>query len=107
MAFLSVVLGSGEVLTLLLLNAAAAAVALLVVRAEGSDKRVSLICLIGLSTYLLVVHTAMLAAGLAGRLTVGGVSVALAICSSTSTPPCTLPPWAATRCRSPSARSPG
>jgi hypothetical protein len=67
------------VLAFLLLNAAAAAVALVVVRAVAWPARTSLALLTGLSGYLLVVHTAMLAAGLAGALTIGGVALVLAM----------------------------
>jgi hypothetical protein len=64
---------------LLLLNAAAVVVAVLVARRSEPGARASASMLRALAGYLVVVHSAVLGAGLVGRLTVGGLAMALAI----------------------------
>ena len=66
-------------LTFILLNLAAGAVAVLVARVANPAVRPGPFALTGLCGYLLVVHTVMLVAGLAGWLTASGVAVVLAI----------------------------
>jgi hypothetical protein len=64
---------------LLLLNAAAVVVALLVARRSEPGARPSAGVLRTLAGYLVVVHSAVLGTGLVGWLTVGGLAMALAI----------------------------
>jgi len=60
---------------MLLLNAGALAAALAFALAAGPGRRTSRLCLATLAGYLLIVHAAVLLAGLTGHLTVGGLTV--------------------------------
>src|SRR5262245_9678348 len=68
---------------MLLLNAAALAAAVALALATGAGRRTSRLCLATLTGYLLIVHTAVLLAGLASHLTMRGlaevVTAALAV----------------------------
>jgi hypothetical protein len=60
---------------MLLLNAAALAAAVVFALAAGARRRTSQLCLATLGGYLVIVHTAVLLAGLVGSLTVTGLAV--------------------------------
>jgi hypothetical protein len=62
---------------MLLLNAGALAAAVAFALAAGAGHRASRLCLATLGGYLLTIHSAVLLAGLAGHLTVRGVTVAI------------------------------
>src|ERR1700752_4937533 len=59
---------------MLLLNAGALAAALAFALAAGAGRRTSRLCLATLGGYLLIVHSAVLLAGLTGHLTVDGLA---------------------------------